>query len=311
MKTLLKISLLLVFFSFESCLVYRGYVNVDNAFHVPTVNNNVCKRLKGKVIVYGIFVDSRQTGLWTEHDITSTIDSINYAMNWVEKQGQKAGAAVDIDFIYHQDDKGTIPIRGILSGQTLKGTLFDNGYRGGYATRKVDLWADKLARDAHRSLETDSSEITKTKIRPRGRDELLATLRDIHGTDNVALMYFLNNYYSDEVSVAIHTSEDEEPEYAVVSFKQPAIIAHEFLHLFGALDLYITPGMRKNKIKRKREFAMREFPNEVMAFYYRRLDTLNISPLTQYLVGWDNELSPEHKNMILSKKVEVAKYCVH
>jgi len=39
---------------------------------VSTVRNNVCKALRGKVVLYAVFVDSEHTHPWTEYDINST-----------------------------------------------------------------------------------------------------------------------------------------------------------------------------------------------------------------------------------------------
>lgn len=100
---------------------------------------------------------------------------------------------------------------------------------------------------ALKSYGPDTSTLTKTKIKPKDREKLLARLRDLHQTDNVGLIYFINNFYSDEVSVVLHASEDYTPEYGVVSFKNPGVIAHEFLHLFGATDLYLSPFDKKKK----------------------------------------------------------------
>lgn len=106
----------------------------------------------------------------------------------------------------------------------------------------------------------------------------------------------------------MHTGSDDSPEYAIVSYKEPTVIAHEFLHLFGALDLYITPYDNSKKAAKKKAFAMKEFPNEIMAFTYRGLDSLNIGKFTEYLIGWDRELDPHYQKMIAGKKVKIAKY---
>lgn len=140
------------------------------------------------------------------------------------------------------------------------------------------------------------------------RERLLARLRDIYKTDNVALMYFVNNYYSDEISVTFDATSSDNPEFSIVSFKNPSVIAHEFLHLFGAWDLYITPfDSHKETIRRKKQ-AMELFPDEIMAFAYRNIDSLNISQFTRYTIGWDNALEPKYSELILGKKLKPVKY---
>jgi hypothetical protein len=298
------VSILVLSLILASCAFRSGMKSpVEDEVHIATVNNNVCKRLKDKVILYAIFVDSRYTNPWTEHDIYSSIDSMNLAIEWIEKQAEDRGVPLDIELDFHQDAKDIIPIEANLMRQTLSKTLFNSN-----GVRNVDRWADKVAKTALVIYGRDTSKVTRTKIVPKDRERLLARVRDVHKTDNVALIYFINNYYTDEVSVAIHTAQDYDPEYAVVSFKEPATIAHEFLHLFGALDLYKSPFDKAKQVRKFKSFAMREFPNEIMAFPHRGLDSLDISPLTEYLIGWDRDLEEKYSDMITGGKVRVAKY---
>lgn len=299
-----RLLLLLFAFSLNSCTTLQELFYQSNEVEIATVNNNVCKRLRDKVVIYAVFVDSKATNPWTEYDMESTIDSIHEAMEWIECQAQETGIPLNIQLDYHRTKKGIIPIKKKLRNKALSNTLFTPG-----GVRAVDQWADKIGKVALGTFGPDSSKKTYTKVKPYDRERLIARLRDKHQTDNVALMYFINNYYSDEVSVAMHTHSDHEPEYAIVSFKKPAVIVHEFLHLFGALDLYITPfEIGNRRAMRKKAFAMKEFPNEVMAFPHRGMDSLRIGDLTKYLVGWDRELDDHYVGMLASKKIKVAKY---
>lgn len=66
------------------------------------------------------------------------------------------------------------------------------------------------------------------------------------------------------------------PEYKL----KPCSIAHEFLHLFGAWDLYPTDVQSQENSDRMEKM----FPNEVM-HTHAPLDKLEMSPLTAWLVG--------------------------
>ncbi len=286
----------------HSCQVKYIKADKNMIYHIASVNNNVCKKLKGEVVLYAIFVDSKYTGIWTQYDMSSTIDSIKLATKWIEKEAVKNGISLSIKIDYHRNKK-IIPIATNFQRRTLSGTLF-----GSNGIKNVDRWADKVAKEALKPYGPDTSSTTKTKIVPKDREKLLARLRDIHQTDNVGLIYFINNFYTDEVSVVLHASEDYSPEYGIVSFKSPGTIAHEFLHLFGAFDLYLSPFDKKKDIKKKKEFAMKEFPNEIMAFPHRRLNTLEISPFTKYLIGWENQLDSKYKDMLIGKKIKIVKY---
>lgn len=286
-----------------SCSRYRTIKY--NTYHISTVDNNVCKRLNGHVIMYAVFVDTRYTQPWSEYDIFSTIDSINRAKYWLENLAKENGIKLTIDIKFHQNGK-IIPILNNFSDKTLSGTLFSPIPSIGVP--KLDRWSDRIARTAGLSLPKDTSKIVKTFNRLTDRERLIARLRDIYKTDNVAIMYFVNDYYSEDISLALHTGNSSSPEYAIVSFKRPAVIAHEFLHLFGAVDLYISPFDRKKKSLKKKAKIMKLFPNEIMAFAYRGIDSLSISPFTKYLIGWENELDEKVRQNVLGKKIKVVKY---
>jgi hypothetical protein len=53
---------------------------------------------------------------------------------------------------------------------------------------------------------------------------------------------------------------------------------------------------------------MKEFPNEIMAFTHKGLDSLTIGPLTSYCIGWSRQLDDRYQRMITSKKIKLAKY---
>lgn len=300
MKTTLVIILACIFVS--SCHTIRHTYKKDMTYEIATVNNNVCKKLKGDVVLYAIFVDSEPTNPWTSYDINSTLDSINISVDWLQEQARKRNIPLDINVQYHKN-KDMIPIVGKFKNKTLASTLFaQNG------VKNINKWADRIAKIASESLGPDTSEITNTKLKPRNREKLIARLRDIYKTDNVVLVYLINNYYKDEMSVALHTAFTDDVEYAIVSFKNPPVFAHEFLHLFGALDLYISPFDKKKRIRKQKEFAMKEFPNEIMAFTYRKIDELDISVFSEYLIGWRKEMDDKYKDMLVGKKIQIAKY---
>ena len=104
-----------------SCSRYRTIKY--NTYHISTVDNNVCKRLNGHVIMYAVFVDTRYTQPWSEYDIFSTLDSIKRAKYWLENLAKENGIKLTIDIKFHQNGK-IIPILNNFSDKTLSGTLF-------------------------------------------------------------------------------------------------------------------------------------------------------------------------------------------
>lgn len=270
---------------------------------ISTIDRNVCKTLNGHVVLYAVFVDTKYTQPWSAHDITSTLDSIHRAEHWLEHQAEMAGIHLDVEVKCFQKDH-KVPLILNLPGKTLSGTLFPLPY----GIRKLDKWTNDLSKRVSSTLPKDTSRIVSTRNNNRDRERLIAKLRDLYKTDNVALMFFVNNYFTEELSVSLYTGVDYATEYSVVSFKKPGVIAHEFLHLFGALDLYVSPFDKKRKAQKQKEWAMKEFPDEIMAFADRNIDSLGISPFTQYMIGWRGSVDQKYVRMILGKKIKLIKY---
>lgn len=302
MSVRISIPIVLALGLYGCALFSPGKTGSGQEFHIATVDNNVCKRLKEEVVIYAVFVDSKIGGPWSTQDILSTLDSVNLAARWIEYQARMRGVDLRVSVVTHEK-AGVVPVRSELPRGGLLGAI-----RGLNAANALDRWADKAGRQVLSAFPRDTAQMTLTKIATKDRERLIARVRDLYRTDNVALMMFVNNYYNDEASVALHTGSTTAIEYAAVAFKRPAIIAHEFLHLFGALDLYVTPYDGKKEAQKRKEFAMKQFPNEIMAFPFRSLDSLEISPLTEYLVGWRSELADEYAKMITGKKIRFAKY---
>ena len=285
-----------------SCALLGSRSGSKREAHVATVDNNVCKRLRGNVVIYGVFVDSKVGGVWSTHDILSTCDSMRVAADWIMAQARKNGIELEIEVASHEKG-GVVPVRSELPRNGIDGLL-----RGMNPASALDRWADKACRQVQAAFPRDTARMTLTKHGPKDRERLVAALRDKYRTDNVALVLFVNNYYGTETSVAMHAASTDAIEYATVAFKRPAIIAHEVLHLFGALDLYVTPFDDKKKAAKQKQFAMERFPREIMAFPLRGLDSLEVGSLTQYLVGWRREALPEDEALLTGGRVRLARY---
>jgi hypothetical protein len=303
-KTII-IFLFILFSCNKQAFVYKSKDGDKTEIHLASVDNNVCKKLHGNVVLNAIFVDTKESKPWSEYDIHSTLDSIKKAITWLIQQSNDNKKYVNIELVYHNNNN-KIPIALDFPKKTLSETLFQRNFAAGL--KAIHGWSDKIAVTAAKSLPPDTSKLITTRNTMTDKERLIARLRDICKTDNIAVVYFINNYYKNEMSIAFNINSQSEVEYAIVSFKQPSVIAHEFLHLFGAWDLYITPfEHNKEEVKRKK-FAMKEFPDDIMAFAYRELDSLKISPFTKYCIGWDKTLDDRYTEMILGKNIRPVKY---
>lgn len=274
----------------------------------PTVRNNVCKTLEKDVVLFAVFVDSDKTHPWTEFDINSTLDSINVAVDWLHTQAKSSGIKLNVKLAYASNGI-TVPFKGELKYGTLSGTLYHYMPNLQKGIDLVDDWSNNISKRVGKTIEVNDSEMILTLNKSNDRERLIAKLRDVHGTDNIGLMFFINNYYENELSVAIHTGNDVNTEYAVVSNKYPSVIIHEYLHLFGAEDLYRNPFKRRLFFaKAKLRKLNRRYPNEIMAFAYRDIRKLSISELSKYLIGWNTTLSKKDEHFLFGLKYKALTY---
>lgn len=251
--------------------------------------NNVCKILKEDVLLYFVFIDTRTTAPWTEFDILTTIDSIYVAERWIEEQAKKAGVNLNIKTDYYIGNEYTT-INRSLPKKTIQESLSEpNPER---AKSALNRWGDYVAKTIGASLYIKEKDgIPKVKT-PANRERLVAFLRDEYSVESVALMFFINNYFNEDVSVVMNQMETEQIEFAIVSYKYPAEIAHYFVKLFGGLDLYKSDERRSGR-KVKKAAAL--FPNDIMQDPKGRdIRDLEIGPVTGYMVGWSDNLSSEY-----------------
>src|SRR5262245_12450112 len=131
------LAVVFIFLFFISSCHFRG------TYHIATVDNNVCKKLYGNVILYAVFVDSKSTHPWTEYDINSTLDSIQKACTWLEEKALENDISLNIELVYHQNGR-TIPLIGDLPNKSVGATLFSPLPPVGIP--KLDRWADRIAK---------------------------------------------------------------------------------------------------------------------------------------------------------------------
>src|SRR6056297_2810310 len=249
MKRFIRIILLtLVIISFTSFSIDRINFNEGKS-------KNVCKELKDNVLLYMIFVDSKQTSPWTEFDIQTTLDSVSVAVEWLEKKARSNDISLNIFSDYHIGEEFTT-IRKRLPEESVLKSINEPNFKKGM--ENLNDWADKIARQAGSSFPTVKKDGIPEIEQPRNKERLIAYLRDKHNVEYVALFYMLNNYFKEDISLPINTMNTKDVEFAIVSYKYPSEIVHNLLHLFGAADLDESPYRRN---KRNIELADQFFPD--------------------------------------------------
>lgn len=259
-------------------------------------NKNVCKYLKGDVLLYFVFVDNKESAPWTEFDIRTTLDSIATAVKWLHKQAAAAGILLHIKTDYYIGKEYSTVSRNLTHG-TVSKTIDKLGLKKGL--EELNTWGDNVAKRVGSAYVMPEKDGIPEIKNPKNKERLVAFLRDDHAVESVALLFFLNNYFRVDISLQVNTFDTNDIEFGIVSYKYPSEIAHNFLHLFGAADLNKTPF---RKSERKIRLAKNEFPDDIMQDPYGRdIESMFIGPLTRYLIGWTDSLDPIYTDLLTDR----------
>ncbi len=251
-------------------------------------HNNVCKDLKNQALLYFVFVDTRTTSPWTEFDILTTIDSIRLASRWLEQQAEIHEIPLYIKTDYYIGDEYATLERN-LPRNSLTETIGTSNLIEGMES--LNRWGDYVAKIIGESLYIKEKDGIPVQKRPGNKERLIAYLRDEYQVESVALMLLVNNYYRNDISISINTLNSDDVEFSIVSYKYPSEIAHNFLQLYGAVDLHESPFRRSRRNIRVGE---EYFPDDIMSEVYARpLPELEIGAFTRYMIGWSEELDEQ------------------
>lgn len=259
---------------------------------------NVCKDLRGDMLIYFIFVDSKETKPWSDYDIRSTIDSIRVAVDWLYQQANENIIYLKIKTDYYIGEEYSTIKKSLPMGTVEKSFTEPNITEG---IEELNKWADNIAKKAGSSFNIVQKDGIPEVKNPRDKERLVAYLRDENNVESVALLFMVNNYFKTDISIPVNILNSDDVEYAIVSFKYPSEIAHNVLHLYGAADLYKTPYRRHEK---KIALAEKEFPNEIMLEpYAKNIWKLKLSVYTKYLIGWHDELPKQYELLLTDRSI--------
>jgi hypothetical protein len=290
MRTLVRVLILVILI-----IVASGY-NLKKTDYRIARNMNVCKSLKGSSLLYFVFVDNRETRPWTQYDIQSTIDSIRVAISWLHRQAEINHIVLNIIADYYIGKEYTTITKNLPSGTIFQSITEPNLTKGIAAINK---WANAVAKEAGNTLPISEKDGIPEISNPKNKERLVAYLRDANNVESVALFFMMNNYFKTDISVQMNTTNTNDVEFAVVSYKYPSEIAHNFLHLYGAADMYPTVYRKnENKIRTLQNL----FPDEVMLDPYGKdIWDLEISDYTRYLIGWTDEMNSEYEPLMVDR----------
>jgi len=258
--------------------------------------NNVCKSLQNDVLLYFVFVDTRTTFPWSEFDILTTIDSIQVAVHWLEREAKARGINLLIKTDFYIGDEFTT-IQKNLPQNSVDETIRNLNLVEGMLS--LSRWGDNISRTIGESLYIKDKDGIPAQKKPGTKERLIAFLRDEYQVESVALLLLVNNYFKTDISLAVNTLNNDDVEFSVVSYKYPSEIAHSFLHLYGAADLHETCFRRSS---RNLKLAASEFPDDIMSEVYARpINELEMGAYTEYMIGWSDELEKEYEPLMTER----------
>ncbi|MBI4645850.1 MAG: hypothetical protein HY738_04420 [Bacteroidia bacterium] len=170
-------------------------------------NYNVCKSLKGDVLVYIIFIDTKTTSPWTDFDIKSTMDSVNIAAKWLEEQAMKNNINLKLSTDYYIGQNFLTIIKDLPEGTVRKSLTTPNLATG---IENINKWADFIAKKAGATFDIVEKEGIPEVKNPKNKERFIAYLRDQHKLESVGLLFLVNNYYRDDISVAVNTMNSDD-----------------------------------------------------------------------------------------------------
>ena len=238
------------------------YPSKDTSMSVGTAG-----KLEGRCLVLSVFV-SRENGKWTSECMKHTIEKLENASAFLEKEAASYGTSLDIITESYQ-----------TSGFTYG--LEDTRLRDFTWTNEMFASSDYGSIDGY----------IKGKYNTEDFDSYFVVFHVI--ADERSYAVSCDTAYSDwkdyetERCVVFHT-HNEDYEYA----DTPYTYAHELLHLFGAEDLY-SPVIAEEK-----EIAFKAlFPNDIMCGG-NDIELLSVSPFTAWRIGWTDGLEKDYDFLI-------------
>lgn len=258
----------------------------------PSVNNGAAKNLQGQALIYCIVVDSKKNPSWGPFSLSALGDSTERAMNWIMKEAKTFRQSTNIITAWH----GNTKVKPIVANPS---SLSTNEFFTLTHVKNMDRWADKICQKAIADLGPDTLKINSKRI--SWREKLVTRLKEKYQTDNIALVFFINNGSTEQTSAAYHVSDNRGPEYAVVNTTRATAIAHETLHLFGAIDLYLYPGPWSFRHRARVYQAYKDFPDDIMGRPYRDINDVEVDELTGYLLGWREKYDKKYERLIYGR----------
>lgn len=215
--------------------------------------------------LYSVYLDFEENA-WTQEDREFQAGQLSLALDWLREQGKEYGA--DLNLTTQQEDPA------LACQASYNGPIGDGESP---LISEFDRWAQEVCRQL--SEKSDQERVGVLFFLPATGQSYTVVYKPEYGND-----YYYE--YSVIFQYRPHTLENQWP--------GPAVLAHEILHLFGAVDLY--PGQQSLSQELAEQVTQR-YPDEIMYTVYQEGKTVSLeeitqqlSPFTAYRVGLTRDL---------------------
>jgi len=215
-------------------------------------------KLIGNSVLVTIFIHDTESG-FNDYEREERLGWLSEATQWLEAQAKNAGHIAN--FIYGAEH-----------------LVIDHEMNRPFSTERA---ISGVTMEAYEQLEALDGpylyEYLKERHDAKNVGFIFFINKDARSYSHIATRYSTGIFYFE--SCVIFAAQNGNPVDA-------SVVAHEILHLFGALDLYfaLLPDDERN------ELAKLYFPNDIMISARRELDSFAIGDLTAYLIGWRDSI---------------------
>lgn len=256
-------------------------------------DRNVCKKLVGKVLVYPVFVQEKKGEKWSLPDTKEFGDSLQVALNWIEKCSKQYNADVRFDLQLHPK----VIVKGFPQ-KTIAETIESIGNVAGL--KKFNKHYDGISKSVGSSIPKEE------QLKPfvgavKDKERLIAKLRNTYQVESVVLMFIHKPVGIDHFYITLNSLSNDDVEYMVSTFRSPTVLANQMLELFGAAPLMYDKS--KKKEEKSWEYVQDHFPNDVMANLGKTIHACDVGQYNAYLLGWTRNSNPDYEKLLPLRSV--------
>lgn len=251
--------------------------------------------LKGKTVIYTVFVDTKSTHQWTGFDIQTTKDSLEKVSRWMEEQAKKNDQELEIQNVYYKTASKTTFVKNLPYDHIYE-AFGDGGYEKG---SKLNRWVTGILKKINKTIKLPGGKKLPKKPKLAAEEQIVRKLRTIHGVQNVTINIMVNNFFVSDASAIFNSMTDEETEFIITSGKETYTIASLILSAYGAQSL-LESDLNMYKVKNI-QIAQEDFPNDIMVRHSNNLNELEINDYTAYLIGWKDYIDTKYVDLFMIK----------